>query len=113
MSASEQAEHFWPEKPKADTTMPSAAASRSASAATMMASLPPISAVMRFSQRWPGCTLAPRSKMRMPTSFEPVNATKRVWGWSTRRSPISPPLPGRKLTTPAGTPASSMSSNSL
>ncbi len=48
--------------------------------------------------------------MCVPTSREPVNEMNLVLGWATRKSPISPPLPGRKLTTPAGMPASSSSS---
>ena len=49
--AREQAEHFCPWNPKADTATPSTAASTSASSSTMMASLPPISATTRLSQR--------------------------------------------------------------
>ena len=44
--------------------------------------------------------------MRRPTSAEPVNDTKRTPGCVTSASPSSPPGPGRKLTTPSGTPAS-------
>ena len=35
----------------------------------------------------PSFTFAARSLMRSPTSFEPVNATYRVFGWSTTTSP--------------------------
>src|SRR5438309_759340 len=48
--------------------------------------------------------------MCVPTSREPVKEMNLVLGWLTRKSPISPPPPGRKLTTPAGMPASSSSS---
>ncbi len=75
MIAREQAEHFCPWKPKADCTTPVAASSRSVSASTMMASLPPISATTRLIQICPSFTFAARSLMRRPTSFEPVNAT--------------------------------------
>ena len=52
-SAREQAEHFWPWKPKAAATMPFAASSRSAVSSTMIASLPPISRIARLIQIWP------------------------------------------------------------
>ena len=45
--------------------------------------------------------------MCRPTSFEPVKEMKRIWGCATIESPISPPEPGTKFTTPAGTPTSS------
>ena len=52
--AREQAEHFCPWNPNAACATPSTAASRSASASTMMASLPPISRIVRLIQIWPG-----------------------------------------------------------
>ena len=57
----EQALHFCPLYPNAACTMPVAAASRSPSAHTTVGSLPPISAMTRLSQRWPGWTFAARS----------------------------------------------------
>ncbi len=42
--------------------------------------------------------------MRSPTSREPVKAMKRVRGSSTSASPMAPPGPGRKFTTPARQP---------
>jgi len=56
----EQAEHFWPWKPKAEYTTPITASSRSASSSMMMAFLPPISATTRLrgpgrAGRWPPC----------------------------------------------------------
>ena len=74
-----------------------------------MASLPPISATTRLSQICPGCTSAASRLMPMPTSFEPVNETKRVLGWRTMVSPTLAPLPVTKLNTPGGSPTSSMS----
>ncbi len=58
-------------------------------------------------------TFAARSLIPIPTSIEPVNATNRVRGCSTSASPIVPPGPGRKLRTPAGTPASSRTSKTF
>ena len=78
--AREQAEHFWPLKPKAEATTPSTAASMSASAETMMASLPPISRMVRLMKRWPGWVLAARSWISRPTFLEPVKAMKRTFG---------------------------------
>jgi len=45
----------------------------------------------------------------MPTSFDPVNDTKRVCGWRTSVSPTVPPPPLTKLITPGGRPISSIS----
>jgi hypothetical protein len=70
--AREQAEHFWPWKPKAACATPSTASSISASASTMIASLPPISRMVRLIQSWPGCCLAALWLMCSPTSREPV-----------------------------------------
>ena len=104
----EHAEHFCPWKPKADATTAVAASSRFfQSRSTMMASLPPISATTRLIQSWPGRDLAASSLMCRPTSFEPVNEMKRRRVLITSGSPTSAPEPLRKLTTPAGMPASS------
>jgi hypothetical protein len=86
--------------------MPSAAASRSASAATTIESLPPISAITRLIQIWPGCVFEASSLMCSPTSFEPVKAMKRVLACATIASPIVRPEPGTKFTTPGGRPTS-------
>src|SRR6266849_1763090 len=79
MMAREPAEHFCPWKPKAEATIPSAAASRSAVSSTTTASLPPISRMVRLSQRCPLRGLAASSLIRRPTSREPVKAVKRSW----------------------------------
>src|ERR1039458_6823238 len=105
--AREQAEHFCPEYPNAETATPSTALSRSQSASTTMASLPPISAITRLIQIWPGCALAASSLMRRPTSREPVKATKRVLGCSTIASPTAAPLPVSRQNDLSGKPASS------
>ncbi len=83
-----------------------AAASRSASAKTMLALLPPSSRVTRLS--W-------SAALRMipwPTSVDPVKQTLRTSGWLVNRSPTTEPLPGRTVKTPSGMPASSASSPS-
>src|ERR1039457_7229544 len=51
--------------------------------------------------------------MSNPTSREPVNAMKRVFGWATRPLPKVAPEPGQKLTTPAGMPAYSSASKNF
>ncbi len=58
-----------------------------------MASLPPISAITRLIQIWPGRWRAASSLMRRPTSREPVKEMKRVLGCSTSTSPTVAPLP--------------------
>src|SRR5271168_1085715 len=104
--AREQAEHFCPLKPNADAATPSTAESISASSQTTMESLPPISSTVRLIQIWPFLVCAARAWISSPTSFEPVNATKRVLGCSTMALPNVEPEPGQKLTTPSGNPAS-------
>src|SRR6266403_1384603 len=51
--------------------------------------------------------------MSSPTSFDPVNATKRVFGCSTTALPKVAPDPGQKFTTPSGIPASCKTSKNL
>ena len=65
-----------------------AAISRSLSAKTMLALLPPSSRVIRLT--W---SAAPRM-IRCPTAVEPVKQTLRTAGWVTNRSPTTEPLPG-------------------
>ena len=48
----------------------------------------------------------------VPTSVEPVNTILRTSGWVTNRSPTTEPLPGRTVSTSAGSPASRASSPS-
>src|ERR1039458_2206793 len=71
-----------------------------------MASLPPISAMTRLIQIWPGWVLAASSLMRRPTSREPVKAMKRVLGCWTMTSPTAAPLPVRSVKEDWGKPAS-------
>src|ERR1035437_8226817 len=51
--------------------------------------------------------------MSSPTSFDPVNAMYRVFGWFTTLLPKLRPPPVQKFTTPSGTPASSSSSTNF
>ena len=100
------AEHFWPAYPNALFMIAGTATSRSASLSTTIGFLPPISAITRFTWRWPGRTIAARSMMCRPTAFDPVNTTNATVGCSTRYAPTSSPMPGRNASTPGGTPAS-------
>ncbi len=111
--AREQAEHFWPWKPNAAWATPSTAESTSASASTMMASLPPISRMVRLIQIWPGACVAALLLMSSPTSREPVKAMYRVLGCATTALPKLAPAPGQKFTTPSGMPHSSSSSTNF
>ena len=81
-----------------------AARSRSASANTMLALLPPSSSVTRLMCR------AQPAMTWLPTSVDPVKTIFRTCGWSTRRWPTTLPLPGSTWSTPSGSPASSASS---
>ena len=58
--------------------------SRSASASTTMAFLPPISATTRLTWRWPGRCRAAVSMIFSPTALEPVKVTNDTSGCSTR-----------------------------
>ncbi len=49
-----------------------------------------------------------RQGFRVMDMSKPVKVMNRIFGWDTMASPISPPLPVRKLITPAGIPASCM-----
>ena len=83
-----------------------AARSRSQSANTILALLPPSSSVTRLT--WaaaPAITL-------VPTSVEPVNTILRTSGWLTNRSPTTEPLPGSTWNRSSGRPASTASSPS-
>ena len=77
----------------------------SASGARMLGALPPSSSETRLSAR---PATAPISR---PTSVEPVNETLATSGCSTSARPVPGP-PVTTLTTPAGTPACSISSTS-
>src|SRR5581483_8054618 len=82
-----------------------AAASRSASANTMLGVLPPSSSVTGLR------SVAVRRWMSWPTAVDPVKVILWTPGCSTMAIPVSP-APGTTLTTPGGTPASSISSAS-
>ena len=79
--------------------MPAAAASRSASANTMLADLPP-SSKCRGRMR-----SAPRALITRAVPVEPVNVSRPMPGWRTSASPASSPRPATTLTTPGGIPA--------
>ncbi len=77
------------------------AASKSASAKTMLGLLPPSSRPTFFT------VSAALRMMCLPTSTEPVKATMSTRGEEARWSPTSPPGPVTTWKTPFGTPASS------
>ena len=72
----------------------------------MIAFLPPISAMIRFSQIWSGGVLAASPNRWMPTSREPVNAIIRTLECVASASPTTRPDPGITFSTPGGRPAS-------
>ena len=81
-----------------------AARSRSASAKTTFADLPPSSSVTRL------IVAAAPSITERPTSVEPVKPIFATSGCSTSRRPTTLPGPATTFTTPSGRPASSASS---
>ena len=92
--------------PNTDIGAAAAAASRSASANTMLADLPPSSSVTRLmvSAAW--------RAMPRPTSVEPVNATLATSGCSTRREPHTLPGPATTFSTPSGSTVAAIFSSS-
>ncbi len=96
----ERAQQSWPALPKTALGAAAAARSRSASAKTMLADLPPSSSVTRL------IVCAAAAAIPRPTSVEPVKATLATSGCSTRRCPHTRPGPTTTLTTPSGIPDS-------
>ena len=84
----------------AATSAPSTAASKSASANTMLGFFPPSSKVVFL--RFPVAAIA----IFRPVTVPPVKATLSTSGLSASSSPTPAPGPVTTLTTPAGTPAS-------
>ena len=81
----------------------STAVSKSASAKTMLGLFPPSSSATFFM-----LPAAPRIRAR-PASMPPVREMRSTSGLSASAWPTRPPGPRTRLTTPAGTPASSSS----
>ena len=71
-----------------------------------MADLPPSSSVTRFT------VAAASSDTRFPARVEPVKLTMSTSGWAAIASPTTGPTPDTRLNTPAGRPASSITSAS-
>ena len=100
----ERAQQSCPALPKTASGAIAAARSRSASAKTTFALLPPSSRVTRL------MLAAAPAAIERPTSVEPVKAILATSGWSTSRWPHSRPGPATTSRTPSGSPASSASS---
>ena len=100
----DRAQQSWPALSNTAYGAVAAARSRSASAKTMLALLPPSSRVSRLTWR------AQPAMICWPTSVDPVKTILRTAGWSTSRCPTTLPLPGSTWNTPSGRPASSASS---
>ena len=99
--ARQPAEQTCPEWMKAAVRALSTAVSKSASANTMLGLLPPSSRATFLT-----LTAAPRIRAR-PASRPPVSDTRSTSGLSASACPTRAPGPRTRLTTPAGTPASS------
>ena len=103
----ERAQQSCPALSKTPSGAEVAAFSRSASAKTTFADLPPSSSVTRF------MVPAAQAIIFFPTPVEPVKATLATSGCSVRRWPTVLPGPTTTFTTPSGMPASkAMRSNS-
>ena len=102
----EPAQQHWPWLKKIALAAPGIAASRSASANTMLGDLPPSSSETRLRLSAAAWTIS------LPTSVEPVNATLSTPGWAAIAAPAVSPKPVTMFTTPAGSPASWISSPS-
>ena len=98
MSSRDPAQQTWPWLNQIASTTPSTALSRSASSKTMKGDLPPSSRVSDLPEP------AVASRMRRPTSVEPVKAILSMPGCLTISSPVVP-SPVTMLTTPGGRPA--------
>jgi hypothetical protein len=79
----------------------------------MIAFFPPISVMTRLMWSCPGGVCDACRWISSPTARDPVKAMMWTSGWFTSAGPTSSPIPGRKLTTPGGKPASSNTSISL
>ena len=100
----ERAQQSCPALPNTARGAIAAACSRSASAKTTFALLPPSSRVTRL------IVAAAPAAIARPTSVEPVKAILATSGCSTSRRPHSRPGPATTSTTPSGSPASRASS---
>ena len=99
--------HTWPPLVKLDRTEPATAASRSASANTRPAFLPPSSKLTAFTPS------AAARMIALPVADSPVNVIASTPGWRVRCSPAEPgPKPCTRLNTPSGTPAAAITSAS-
>ncbi|CAM5621197.1 hypothetical protein SCANM63S_09716 [Streptomyces canarius] len=81
----------------------STAASKSASAKTMLGFLPPSSSATFFT------VPAAAAISRRPVCRPPVKETRSTSGWSASGAPASGPAPSTRLATPGGSPASASS----
>ena len=95
------AEHTWPECRNTAVSAKSSAASRSASANTMLGFLPPSSRATFFT------VAAAEAMIRLPVARPPVKETRSTRGVLAEQAhPRAAPAPSTRLATPAGTPAS-------
>ena len=94
----ERAQQSWPALPNTALGAAAAARSRSASAKTTLADLPPSSSVTRL------IVPAAPAAMPRPTSVEPVKATLATSGCSTSRCPHTEPGPGHHAQHALGQP---------
>ncbi len=99
-----RAQQSWPALSNTDPGAVAAAFSRSESANTTLALLPPSSSVTGLT-----CAAHPAATC-LPTSVDPVNTILRTCSWVTKRSPTTEPRPGSTWKRCFGRPDSSASS---
>lgn len=99
-----RAQQSWPVLSRKAMGAAAAAASRSASAKTMLGLLPPSSRVTLFTRS------AHLAMICLPTRVEPVNTIFATPGCSTSASPVTSPRPGSTWKRCSGIPASRASS---
>src|ERR1700712_4181260 len=95
------AAHSWPLLPMTPLTRPGTVSSSGASGRTMAGDLPPSSRLYRRMRNPHDAAIL------APTAVDPVKLTLSTPGWSVSSSPVEAP-PLTTLTTPSGSPASSM-----
>ena len=102
-----RAEQRWPALSKAEASTSTTTCSVSAEESTIMAFMPPVSAISGVGRPCASRRVAMLRCSREATSVEPVNITPRTRLSEVSLAPTVSPRPGSSCTTPAGTPASS------
>ncbi len=101
------AEQRCPALSKAEASTSTTTCSVSAEESTIIAFIPPVSAINGIGRPWASRRVAMLRCNNVATSVEPVNITPRTRASAVSWAPTVSPRPGNSCTTPGGTPASS------